>query len=81
MECNKKEMLLINYEASNGIKCHNRLWNGGTGIGTLKLDKKHDGELNFIDEIKAEYVGGEYGVYDSRSSQHSSSELTTGSHF
>lgn len=58
--CEKKDMLLVNYEAPNGTKRHNRLWNGGNGKGTVKLYR--DGKL--IDEIYAENVGCEYGEYD-----------------
>ncbi len=32
--CEKKDMLLINYEAPDGSKRHNRLWNGGNGRGS-----------------------------------------------
>lgn len=58
--CDKKDMLLINYEAPNGKKLHNRLWNGGNGRGTVRLYSA--GRL--IDEIRAENVGCEYGEYD-----------------
>ena len=58
--CEKKDMLLVNYEAPNGKKLHNRLWNGGNGKGTVKLYR--DGKL--IDEVYAENVGCEYGEYD-----------------
>lgn len=58
--CQKKDMLLVNYEAPNGTKRHNRLWNGGNGIGTVKL--YHKGKL--IDEVIAENIGCEYGEYD-----------------
>ena len=57
--CLKKDMLLINYEAPNGKKLHNRLWNGGNGKGEVKL--YHKGKL--IDEIICENVGCEYGEY------------------
>ena len=57
--CLKKDMLLINYEAPNGKKLHNRLWNGGNGTGTVKL--YHRGKL--IDEVSCENVGCEYGEY------------------
>ncbi len=57
--CEKSDMLLINYEAPNGLKRHNRLWNGGNGVGTVKL--YHKGQL--VDEILAENVGCEYGEY------------------
>ena len=57
--CEKKDMLLVNYEAPNGKKLHNRLWNGGNGRGTVKLYRR--GKL--IDEIAAENIGCEYGEY------------------
>ncbi len=59
--CKKSDMLLINYEAPNGKKLHNRLWNGGNGKGTVKLF--HCGKL--IDEVICKNVGCEYGEYDS----------------
>ncbi len=58
--CEKKDMLFINYEAPDGKKRHNTLWNGGNGRGTVKLYR--DGKL--IDEVIAENVGCEYGEYD-----------------
>lgn len=57
--CEKKDMLLVNYEAPNGKKLHNRLWNGGNGRGTVKLYRR--GKL--VDEIAAENIGCEYGEY------------------
>lgn len=57
--CEKNDMLLVNYEAPNGKKLHNRLWNGGNGKGNVKLYR--DGKL--IDEVIAENVGCEYGEY------------------
>ena len=64
--CRKKEMLLVNYEAPDGSKRHNRLWNGGNGTGIVRLYRKtgagHDLEL--IDEVEATHVGCEYGEYD-----------------
>ena len=62
--CEKKDMLLVNYEAPDGSKRHNRLWNGGNGFGVVKLyERTHDGLL-LIDEIEATHVGCEYGEYD-----------------
>ncbi len=62
--CKKKDMLFVNYEAPDGTKKHNKLWNGGNGEGTIKLyDKKH-GELVLVDEIITTHVGCEYGEYD-----------------
>lgn len=56
--CKRDEMMLFNYEAPDGQKRHNRLWNGGNGWGELKLYKK-DGTL--IDHVKIENAGCEYG--------------------
>ena len=58
--CDKKDMLLVNYEAPNGKKLHNRLWNGGNGRGTIRLYR--DNKL--IDEVICENVGCEFGEYD-----------------
>ena len=63
--CRKADMLLVNYEAPDGSKHHNRLWNGGNGIGTVKLYDKVDGEFVLVDEIEATHIGCEYGEYDS----------------
>ncbi len=57
--CEKSDMLFVNYEAPNGEKLHNRLWNGGTGQGTVSLYRC--GRL--IDRLHAENVGCEYGEY------------------
>lgn len=62
--CEKKDMLLINYEAPNGAKRHNRLWNGGNGQGTVKLYTRHPHGFELIDEVRAYNVGCEYGEYD-----------------
>ena len=65
VHCRKKDMLLINYEAPDGSRHHNRLWNGGNGRGTVKLyDRRPDGRLVLADEIEATHVGCEYGEYD-----------------
>ena len=63
LECPRGEMLLINYEAPNGKKLHNRLWNGGTGYGTIKLYQKHGKEEVLIDHIEIQNTGCEYGEY------------------
>ena len=57
-------MLNINYEAPNGTKKHNRLWNGGNGTGIIKLYERKPTGWKLIDEVKAEGIGCEYGVYD-----------------
>ena len=65
--CRKKDMLLINYEAPDGSKRHNRLWNGGNGKGLVKLYERRGRELELIDEIEATHVGCGYGEYNSQS--------------
>ena len=62
--CRKSEMLLINYEAPDGSKLHNRLWNGGTGWGTIRLYEKKAGRVVLVDEVEATHIGCEYGEYD-----------------
>ena len=61
--CRKTDMLLVNYEAPDGSKRHDRLWNGGNGWGTVKLFEKKDGELIPVDEVEATHIGCEYGEY------------------
>ena len=62
--CPKREMLLVNYEAPNGTKRHNRLWNGGTGEGILRLYEKRAGERVLAETLIAANIGCEYGEYD-----------------
>ena len=66
LECRKDEMLLINYEAPNGKKLHNKLWNGGTGQGEIKLLKKKRNQTILIDHIAIKNAGCEYGEYSSQ---------------
>ena len=62
--CDKANMLLVNYEAPDGSKKHNRLWNGGAGIGTVKLYSKSAGKEPVLkDEIEAKHIGCEWGEY------------------
>ncbi len=63
LKCPKEEMLLINYEAPNGKKRHNRLWNGGTGYGEMKLYHKDGKEKILVDHIEFKSTGCEYGEY------------------
>lgn len=58
--CKKEDMLLINYEAPTGEKRHQRLWNGGNGVGTVSLYRGK----KLIDRIQCENVGCEYGEFD-----------------
>jgi hypothetical protein len=63
VSCKKADMLLVNYEAPDGSKKHNHLWNGGNGVGTVKLYDKVGGKLKLVDEIEATHIGCEYGEY------------------
>ena len=63
IRCRKKDMLLVNYEAPDGSKKHNRLWNGGNGYGVIRLYDKIEGKAILVDEIEASHVGCEYGEY------------------
>ena len=62
--CCKADMLLINYESPDGYKRHTRLWNGGTGQGTVKLYQRRHGRWRLIDQVYANHVGCEYGEYE-----------------
>ena len=61
--CEKSDMLLVNYEAPDGSKRHNRLWNGGNGHGRLQLFEKRGHDLVLIDDMDARHIGCEYGEY------------------
>ena len=63
--CKINEMLLVNYEDPNGLKKHNHLYNGGTGIGRIQIFKKKGKETILIDDISATHIGCEYGEFDS----------------
>jgi hypothetical protein len=57
-------MLLVNYESPDGAKRHNRLWNGGSGSGSVKLWKKRCfRKPELLDEIEAGHIGCEWGEY------------------
>ena len=62
--CRKSGMLPVNYEAPDCSKRHNRLWDCGSGRGTMKLYDKRDGALTLVDEVEAAHIGCEYGEYD-----------------
>ncbi len=69
LTCQKKDMLLVNYEAPDGAKKHNHLWNGGNGVGEVKLFRKkislkNKWEWELIDDIEIRNAGCEYGEYD-----------------
>ena len=64
VRCRKDHMLFVNYEAPDGEKRHNHLFNGGDGTGLIRLYEKENGALTLIDEIEAAHIGCEYGEYD-----------------
>jgi len=64
ISCPKKEMLLINYEEPDGSKRHNRLWNGGTGTGRIRLYRRTKIGRELVDDISVRNVGCEYGEFD-----------------
>ena len=64
IHCLKKDMLLVNYEAPDGTKKHNRLWNGGNGWGMVRLYDKKGSSHVLVDEILVTHAGCEYGEYD-----------------
>ena len=69
VECLKKDMLKIRYEAPDGSFRHKNLWNGGNGTGNIKLyhkkiTLKNKWEWELVDDIEALNIGCEYGEYD-----------------
>ena len=64
IRCKKEDMLLVNYESPDGLKRHNNLWNGGNGVGNIKLYQKRKGKWELYDDIDAYNIGCEYGEYD-----------------
>lgn len=64
VECLKKDMIFINYESPDGKKRHNRLWNGATGSGNLKIYAIKKKQISLIDDVEIRNVGCEYGDYD-----------------
>lgn len=61
--CDKDKMLLINYEAPDGRKRHNELWNGGTGFGRVQLFEGKGKKKKLIDDMSFTNAGCEYGEY------------------
>ncbi len=62
--CNRNETLFVNYESPLGKKNFDRLWNGGTGFGELKLFQKTKGKtLEIVEQAKFSNAGCEYGEY------------------
>jgi len=63
LQCPAEEMLLINYESPDGYKRHNRLWNGGTAGGIIRLYKGRGNKRVLMDTIDISHTGCEYGEY------------------
>ncbi len=62
--CKRDEMLFVNYEAPSGKKNYDRLWNGGTAFGELKLFQKTKGKtIEIVEHAKFTNAGCEYGEY------------------
>ncbi len=64
IRCRKEDMLLVNYEAPDGTKRHNKLFNGGNGKGRILLYKKDFFGNKLIDVLNVSSVGCEYGEFD-----------------
>lgn len=62
--CDKKDMLLVNYESPDGQKRHKRLWNGGNGVGRITLYKRVNNKLELIEDVNVYNVGCEFGEYE-----------------
>ena len=63
VRCKKADMLLVNYEAPDGTKRHNRLWNGGNAIGRIRLYQKKGKHRILVDDIDAFNIVCEYGEF------------------
>ena len=62
--CKKSDMVLVNYESPDGKKRHKRLFNGGNGVGRIRLYRKvGDGCLQLVDDMDFTHLGCEYGEY------------------
>lgn len=63
IECPKEEMLWVHYESPDGMRKHKKLWNGGTGYGSIEIYEKNAGSYQLKDEFICDHVGCEYGEY------------------
>lgn len=61
--CEKEDMLYVNYESPKGLKEYDRLHNGGTAKGVIKIFEKSDNGFELFDVIKASDAGCEYGEH------------------
>lgn len=61
--CEKEDMIHVNYESPRGVKDYDKLFNGGTAKGVIKIYEKNDGVFELFDVIKAQDGGCEFGEY------------------
>lgn len=66
MSCAKAEMLITQHHSPIGGRCHNRLWSGGTGTGTLRLLERRNGQLITVGSFAIGHAGCEYGEAEGR---------------
>ncbi len=60
--CRRDEMLLMRYQSPDGARRHQRLWNGGTGRGELRLfDRSRPAAP--VEVIDIGHAGCEWGTY------------------
>ena len=63
-ECAKKDMIKVRYIDPHGNIKFSDLWNGGNGIGNIKIYRKKDKSL--IDDIDCKNLGCEYGEFSKK---------------
>lgn len=61
ISCPKAEMLVTQHHSPVGARCHDRLWSGGTGTGTLRLLERRSGVLTPVQSFAIGHAGCEYG--------------------
>lgn len=61
--CDKKDIIYANYENPNGEKRYTKLFNGGTGKGTIKVFKRKRLQYILEREFVCENCGCEFGEY------------------
>lgn len=64
VKCKIDDMLFVNYEDPLGRKRFKHLYNGGNGVGVIKLYEKKGKKLTLIDTYDVGHIGCEYGEYE-----------------
>ncbi len=59
----KEDLLLMSYENPMGQVNHQRLYNGGTAWGRVRLYDKKGGKYDLVGEFAGQLAGCEYGTY------------------